>query len=98
MHNNREFISEYVFQEFPKWVTLADGSMLLVNSAEEEAVVIGPKDLDVVISPEEPEQEGDAPAQADKAALLEQARALGLDPHANTGVEKLKQLISEAKS
>ncbi|WP_059416166.1 hypothetical protein [Cupriavidus basilensis] len=89
MHNNREFTSEYVFQEFPKWVTLADGSMLLVNSAEEEAVVIGPK---------EPKQEGDATAQADKAALLEQARALGLDPHANTGVEKLKQLISEAKS
>lgn len=78
MQNNREFTAPYEFREYPKWVSLADGSQVVANNAEEEAILTAPS--------------------AEKAVLLDQARALGLDPHANTGVEKLKQLISEAKS
>ncbi|QDJ44980.1 hypothetical protein [Bordetella hinzii] len=40
--NSRDFTSEYVFQEFPKWVTLADGSTILVHNADEEAVLQEP--------------------------------------------------------
>lgn len=92
MHqNSREFTAPYAFQEYPKWVTLADGSQIVVNNADEEHVAVGPK------AEGEGEDAGDA-AQGDRAALLEQARALGLTPHPNTGAEKLKQLISEAQS
>lgn len=38
--NNRDFTAPYVFQEFPKWVTLADGSAMLVHNADEEQVLI----------------------------------------------------------
>lgn len=41
--NSRDFTAEYVFQEFPKWVTLADGSQMLVQNADEEAILIAPK-------------------------------------------------------
>lgn len=41
--NSRDFTAEYVFQEFPKWVTLADGSQMLVHNADEEAVLTAPK-------------------------------------------------------
>lgn len=41
--NSRDFTAEYVFHEFPKWVTLADGSQMLVQSADEEAILIAPK-------------------------------------------------------
>jgi hypothetical protein len=34
----------------------------------------------------------------DRKALLEEARALGLNPHHATGSEKLKELIAEAKA
>lgn len=41
--NSRDFTAEYVFHEFPKWVTLADGSQMLVQNADEEAILIAPK-------------------------------------------------------
>lgn len=41
--NSRDFTAEYVFHEFPKWVTLADGSQILVQNADEEAILIAPK-------------------------------------------------------
>lgn len=34
----------------------------------------------------------------DRAVLFEEARSLGLDPHHRTGVEKLKEMIEEAKT
>ncbi|QWF40052.1 hypothetical protein [Bordetella hinzii] len=46
--NSRDFTSEYVFQEFPKWVTLADGSNILVHNADEEAVLQEPASDDDV--------------------------------------------------
>lgn len=46
--NSRDFTSEYVFQEFPKWVTLADGSTILVHNADEEAVLQEPTSNDDV--------------------------------------------------
>lgn len=34
----------------------------------------------------------------DRALLLEEAKELGLKPHPNTGVEKLKAMIAEHKA
>lgn len=42
MHSNmRNFTAEYVYQPYPRWVTLADGSQIIVKNAEEEKVAIG---------------------------------------------------------
>lgn len=38
-HNMRNFTAPYEFKEFPKWVTLADGSGVIVHNADEEAVL-----------------------------------------------------------
>jgi hypothetical protein len=84
--NSREFTAPYVFREYPKWVTLADGSQIIANDADEEAVLVGPQ------------EDADSTQQrVDKVALMEQARALGLNPHANTGVAKLQEMIAAAK-
>ena len=37
----RHYVSEYVFQEFPKWVQLADGTGVIVENAMEEAAARG---------------------------------------------------------
>lgn len=81
--NNRDFVAPYVFQEFPKWVTLADGSQMLANSADEEAVLVS--------DPVEA-------APTDRDALLAEAKALGLTPHHKTGEDKLRAMIAEAKA
>ena len=82
MHSNmRNFTAPYVFHEFPKCITLADGSSAIANNADEEAVLTA-KDEDA----------------ADRDALMAEAKALRLNPHPRHGVEKLKQLISEAQS
>lgn len=40
MHSNmRNFTAPYVFHEFPKCITLADGSTAIANNADEEAVL-----------------------------------------------------------
>lgn len=44
--NNRDFTAQYVFQEYPKWVTLADGSQMLANNADEEQVLVGSPAVD----------------------------------------------------
>ena len=44
--NNRDFTAPYVFQEYPKWVTLADGSQMLANNADEEQVLVGAPTVD----------------------------------------------------
>lgn len=46
MLNGRDYTSEYVFHEFPKWVTLADGSQMIARNAEEEAVLVGESKTD----------------------------------------------------
>lgn len=79
--NNRDFTAEYIFHEYPKWVTLADGSQIIANSADEEAVLTGP-----VESADEREQ------------LLAEAEALGLKVHHKSGIDKLRQMIAEAKA
>ena len=35
--NGRNFTAPYVFHEYPKWITLADGSGITVQNADEEA-------------------------------------------------------------
>lgn len=42
--NMRNFAAEYVFREYPKWVTLADGSRIIVNDKDEEEVAVGDQD------------------------------------------------------
>lgn len=44
--NNRDFTAPYVFHEYPKWVTLADGSKALANNSDEERILIGQHDDD----------------------------------------------------
>lgn len=39
-----------------------------------------------------------AKAQDDREALLKEARDLGLNPNANTGVDKLKKMIADKKA
>lgn len=39
--NGRNFTAPYTFVEYPKHVTLADGSVIVVNNAEEEAAATG---------------------------------------------------------
>jgi len=39
-------LDAYVFVEFPKWVTLADGSQELVANADEEAALTAPVKAD----------------------------------------------------
>lgn len=81
--NSRDFTAEYVFQEFPKWVALADGSQMLVHDADEEAVLTAPK--------------AEAKSDGERDALIAEAEALGLKVHHKTGTDKLRQLIAEAK-
>lgn len=45
----------YVYQEYPKWVTLADGSQIIVHNADEETAVIGPEEK------QEPKRRGRPP-------------------------------------
>lgn len=44
--NNRDFTAPYVFHEYPKWVTLADGSKALANNSDEERILVGQHDDD----------------------------------------------------
>lgn len=81
--NSRDFTAEYVFQEFPKWVTLADGSQMLVHNADEETVLTAPK--------------AGAKSDDERDALLAEAEALGLKVHHKTGADKMRQMIAEAK-
>jgi hypothetical protein len=39
--NRLNYTSPYVYVEYPKWVTLADGSQIIVNDAEEEKAAVG---------------------------------------------------------
>lgn len=81
--NSRDYQSPYVFREYPKWVTLADGSQMIAQNAEEEAVLVG----------EQPSEE----SKSAREALFEEARALGLNPHHRTGDEKLAEMIKQAR-
>lgn len=82
--NKWNYTSSYVFQEFPKWVTLADGTQILVHDADEEKAAIGVEEIS-------------QPMDNLRDALMAEAKALGLDPHHRTGVDKLQQLINESK-
>jgi hypothetical protein len=83
MHPNmRNFTAPYVYVEYPKWVSLADGSKIIVNSADEEQAAIG--------EPSGYENLRDA--------LMTEAKILGISPHHRTGAERLQHLINEAKS
>lgn len=82
--NMRDFAAPYEFREYPKWVTLADNSRILVNDAEEERAAIG-------------ETTVEAGYDNLREALMNEARALGLNPHHRCGEEKLRELINQAK-
>jgi len=82
----RNFTAPYVPHEYPKWVTLADGSTLIVNNADEEQIVIGEESAD------------EKSVENLRDALMAEAKAMGLNPHHKSGIEKLQNLINEAKS
>lgn len=80
--NDRNFTAPYVFQEYPKWVTLADGSQMIAENADEEQVLVG----------------ATVDEDKDRDALMAKAKELGLNPHYKTGVEKLQAMIAEAQA
>jgi len=86
--NMYNFTAEYNFVEYPKWVTLANGSAVLVHNANEESVLTAPDEQD------EDLLGGESTA---RAALFDEARALGLDPHHRTGEAKLLEMIKLAR-
>lgn len=84
VENRLNYTTEYVYIEYPKWVSLADGSQMLVHNKEEEDAAIGPADSSNGFDNL-------------RDALMAEAKALGLNPHHKTGEDKLRQLISEAR-
>lgn len=52
--------NEYVYREYPKGITLADGSVVIVDNAEEEAILIGP----IEQSEAQPKRRGRPPKHA----------------------------------
>ncbi len=67
LENRRNYTAAYVFIEYPKWVTLADGTPILVNNAEEEKAAIGTKDdLEPVQQPPTPDNSWGTPRNAKK--------------------------------
>lgn len=83
--NMRDFTAPYEFLEYPKHVNLADGSVITVHNAEEEAAAVG-------------EDSDEAGEGNEREELMAQAKALGLNPHHKLGADKLRELIAEAKS
>ena len=83
--NRLNYTSPYVYHEYPKWVTLADGSKIVVDNAEEESAAIGA------------EEDSQAGFDNLRDALMAEAKALGLNPHHKMGAERLQQLINESK-
>lgn len=81
----RDATVPYVYHEYPKWVTLADGSQLIVNDPDEESAAIG-EEADVQVASENLLD-----------ALRTEAKLLGLNPHHRAGIEKLRELIESAK-
>lgn len=82
--NMRNFESEYVYREYPKWVKLADGTDILVKSEDEEAAAVG-------------ESTVEAGYDNLRDALMQEAKALGLNPHHRTGADKLREMVEAAR-
>jgi hypothetical protein len=89
--NRLNYTTEYVYREYPKYVTRADGSQVI--GADGHAITAHTKEEeDAILASEAP-----ADASGDRDSLMAEAQALGLNPHHKTGVEKLRQLIQESK-
>jgi hypothetical protein len=92
--NSRDFTAPYVYTEYPKWVTLPDGSAILAKNAREEAVLNGqPADPN-----DDDEVDDETLTDAERKALLDEARSLGLKVHPATGEEKLREKIAAARA
>ena len=93
VENRLNYTTEYVYREYPKYVTRADGSQITgpgghaitVHSKEEEDAAIAA------------DSASDAGFDNLRDALMAEAKALGLNPHHKTGADKLQQLINESK-
>jgi len=84
--NMRNFTAPYVYREFPKWVTLADGSQIIVNNEEEEFAAIGEKEVAPAVN------------STERDALLTRAKELGIKTHHRMSNETLQRLISDPQS
>jgi hypothetical protein len=82
--NGRNFTAPYRFIEYPKWVSLADGSKLLVHDEDEEAAAVGSEEGDLDGIREDVEE---------RQRLFAEAKSLGLNPHHKMKASRLRQLI-----
>ncbi|MDN7700019.1 hypothetical protein QZM15_16230 [Burkholderia sp. AU44665] len=88
LSNGRNFKADYTFSEYPKWVTLADGSQVIVHDEDEEASAMGADEADAPSLREE---------IAERERLFAEAKSLGLKPHHKMRPERLRELINSAK-
>ncbi|HEY6019495.1 MAG TPA: hypothetical protein VIY48_06230 [Candidatus Paceibacterota bacterium] len=83
--NGRNFTANYTFYEYPKWVSLADGSQVIVHNEDEEAKA-AEVDADSVDSLRDDMEE--------RQKLFTQAQSLGLKPHHKMKIATLRELIA----
>lgn len=77
----RTFKTEYVHQEYPKWVN-AHGKDVLVANEDEENALLG------VMPKSEPDE---------RETLLAQAKELGMKVHPATKTDKLREKVAAFK-
>lgn len=82
--HGRNFTAPYKFVEYPKQVTLADGSTLIVNDEDEEAAALGA---------DETEADGIREDVEERQRLFAEAKSMGLNPHHKMKSGRLRQLI-----
>lgn len=87
--NGRNFTAPYTFSEYPKWITLADGSQVIVHDEDEEASAMGADAADAQSVRED---------ISERERLFAEARALGLKPHHKMRSERLQEMIDSAKA
>lgn len=91
VENRLNYTTEYVYREYPKYVTREDGSQI-IGPGGHAMVAHSKEEEDAILASEAPARAG-----GDRDSLMAEAQALGLNPHHKTGVEKLQQLINESK-
>jgi hypothetical protein len=95
--NWRNFTADYKFEEYPKWVNLADGTPILVHNADEEIAAIGEPDPEAYRNDLMQEREQLMARLAEIDAELG-ITSTGCYSPAVEEMDELQQLIEEAKS
>jgi flagellar biosynthesis/type III secretory pathway protein FliH len=110
--NWRNFTADYKFEEYPKWVNLADGTPILVHNADEEIAAIGEPDPEAYRNDLMQEREqlmarlaeidaelgNNASDEMDELQqLIEEAKSLGLNANRRFSPDSIRAMIAEAK-